>query len=145
MRGSNFPYFSKPENPTIITRTRQKPEGINPNPRSSTRTRLLLHEPITSFNSLLFCTFDQLDFFNINQRLLAYNKNHNYIFQGEELNYSLEDGIIISNQSLVLQKVTRKEGGFYQCHATNQEGQGSSQTVKLPIKCKYFFLQTISQ
>ena len=34
--------------------------------------------------------------------------------------------------------MTRKEGGFYQCHATNQEGQGSSQTVKLPIKCKYY-------
>ena len=45
MRGSNFPYFSKPEkpeNPTIITRTRQKPEGINPNP---TRTREAVPEP----------------------------------------------------------------------------------------------------
>ena len=45
MRFSNFPYFSKPEkpeNPTIITRTRQKPEGINPNP---TRTQEAVPEP----------------------------------------------------------------------------------------------------
>ena len=39
LRGSKIPYFKtrKPDpNPTKITRTRQEPEGINPNP---TRTR----------------------------------------------------------------------------------------------------------
>ena len=43
MRVLNFPYFSKPEkpeNPTIITRPRQNPEGINP-----TRTREAVPKP----------------------------------------------------------------------------------------------------
>ena len=37
----------------------------------------------------------------------------------------------------MLQKVSRTESGLYQCHAINQEGEGSSNTVNLPIKCKY--------
>merc|ERR1719210_2850639 len=41
--------------------------------------------------------------------------------QGEQLHYSLENGVIITNQSLVLQKVSRTESGLYQCHAINQE------------------------
>ena len=66
-----------------------------------------------------------------------------FFFQGEELHYSLEEGVIITNQSLVLQKVSRTESGLYQCHAINQEGQGSSNTVNLPIKCKYCIVYSI--
>ena len=51
--------------------------------------------------------------------------------------------MIITNQSLVLQKVSRTESGLYQCHAINQEGQGSSNTVNLPIKCKYCIVFSI--
>ena len=63
--------------------------------------------------------------------------NFFFFFQGQQLHYSLENGVIITNQSLVLQKVSRTESGLYQCHAINQEGEGSSNTVNLPIKCKY--------
>ena len=42
-----------PENPRVFTQTRQKPEDCNPNPRSDTRTRLLLPDYITNCNSII--------------------------------------------------------------------------------------------
>ena len=64
------------------------------------------------------------------------------MLQGKPLKYSLEEGVIITNQSLVLQKVRRQESGLYQCQAINSEGTGSSNTVQLPIKCKFeIFMQ----
>ena len=66
MRGSNFPYFSKPEKPDynypnltktrrLKTRTRSEPEKQYPNP---TRTRLLLPEPITTQRAQIIYLFD---------------------------------------------------------------------------------------
>ena len=59
-----------------------------------------------------------------------------FSLQAQQLTYSIEEGVIISNQSLVLQKVTRHDSGHYQCQAANAEGHGNSNTVSLPIKCK---------
>ncbi len=64
-------------------------------------------------------------------------------FQGKILNYSVEDGVIISNQSLVLQKVSRAETGLYRCSAFNKEGHGKSKPVNLAIKCKSTFLNEL--
>lgn len=47
-------------------------------------------------------------------------------------------GIIISNQSLVLQKVRKEHRGRYKCLASNTEGQGQSQDLLLEVRCKYF-------
>ncbi|CAG7826424.1 unnamed protein product, partial [Allacma fusca] len=53
-----------------------------------------------------------------NGRLLAHNKNA---------------GILISNQSLVLQKVTRLAAGNYTCIGRNTGGDGESEPFYLDI------------
>lgn len=45
-------------------------------------------------------------------------------------------GVIMSNQSLVLQRIDRSAAGLYNCIANNVEGQGESNALALPVKCK---------
>jgi len=47
------------------------------------------------------------------------------------------DGKIISNQSLVIQKVKKEDGGNYTCQAYNVEGQMESLPQMLDIMCKW--------
>jgi len=61
-----------------------------------------------------------------------------WLFEGRPLSSDPSSGIIVSNQSLVLQKVRREHRGRYQCTAVNTEGQGSSNKVFLKVYCKYF-------
>ena len=56
--------------------------------------------------------------------------------QGETLYHDVGSGIIISNQSLVVQRVTRSDSGRYTCHVFNSEGEGVSEEVSLSVKCK---------
>ena len=53
------------------------------------------------------------------------------------MEHSIEDGIISSNQSLVLQRISKISAGNYTCTAFNSEGSGLSNHVKLNIKCKF--------
>ncbi|PRD24940.1 UNVERIFIED_CONTAM: hypothetical protein NCL1_42362 [Trichonephila clavipes] len=55
----------------------------------------------------------------------------------EQLATNLSRGILVNNQSLILQKVGRENRGMYRCQATNSEGEGESDVVKLDIQCKY--------
>lgn len=45
--------------------------------------------------------------------------------------------VIRSNQSLVLQKVTRQSSGNYSCSAINAEGETVSNQLELRVKCKF--------
>ena len=58
------------------------------------------------------------------------------MLQGETLYHDVGSGIIISNQSLVVQRVTRIDSGRYTCHVFNSEGEGVSEEVSLSVKCK---------
>jgi len=53
---------------------------------------------------------------------------------GETLFHDVGSGIIISNQSLVVQRVTRSDTGGYTCHVFNSEGEGVSNQVNLAVK-----------
>ena len=50
-------------------------------------------------------------------------------------------GIIMSYQSLVLQQIDRNSAGIYTCLATNLEGQGTSNDLSIPVKCKLFLFE----
>lgn len=53
------------------------------------------------------------------------------------MNNNVATGTIVSNQSLVLQKVSRNRAGVYTCVGSNQEGDSDSNSVVLDVKCEY--------
>lgn len=59
------------------------------------------------------------------------------LFQGKVLQHNVGLGIIISNQSLVLQGVSRSTAGNYTCVGYNTEGDGESEPFYLNVMCEY--------
>ena len=59
-----------------------------------------------------------------------------FYFQGKKLADDIANGIIVSNRSLVLQRVTKKAAGIFTCQATNAEGHSTSNELQLNVKCK---------
>ncbi|XP_042885909.1 uncharacterized protein LOC122262058 [Penaeus japonicus] len=57
-----------------------------------------------------------------------------WLHENHELEHNVSSGVIISNQSLVLQQVTRAASGNYFCVAFNVEGEGRSNPIRLRVK-----------
>ncbi|UYV62962.1 hypothetical protein LAZ67_2002634 [Cordylochernes scorpioides] len=55
-------------------------------------------------------------------------------FEGRELHTNTSAGVIVSNQSLVLQRVRRHARGRYTCTAANSEGRGESEPLYLRVQ-----------
>lgn len=53
------------------------------------------------------------------------------------LTINVHAGIIIANQSLVLQGVSRSTAGNYTCVGYNTEGDGESNAFYLNVMCKF--------
>lgn len=53
--------------------------------------------------------------------------------------------VIMTNQSLVIQKVHRSHRGRYQCLAFNEQGKTISDPLYLKVNCKYKMLGVIKQ
>lgn len=63
-----------------------------------------------------------------------------FSFQNRLLQHNVTAGIILSNQSLVLQLVTRRSAGNYTCVASNAVGTTVSNVFPLRVKCKLLFV-----
>ncbi|CAH1161326.1 unnamed protein product [Phyllotreta striolata] len=63
-------------------------------------------------------------------------KEHRILWyhEGNAVTQNVSSGIIISTHSLVLQKVTRWQGGSYKCLAANARGETASEPVNLRIR-----------
>lgn len=48
--------------------------------------------------------------------------------------------VIMSNQSLIIQKVHRSHRGRYQCVALNEQGESVSEPLTLKVNCKLAFI-----
>lgn len=59
------------------------------------------------------------------------------LWQGNLLQHNVSAGVIISESSLVLQRVARSAAGRYTCHASNAEGEGSSAPFHLHVARKF--------
>lgn len=55
-------------------------------------------------------------------------------FNGKELESNLSLGVIVSNQSLVLQRVSRSQRGHYTCSAINAVGESHSSSLYLRVQ-----------
>lgn len=64
--------------------------------------------------------------------------------QDKVLHNNPEEGILVANQSLVLQNVSRSRAGLYTCVGRNQVGDGESNQVQLDIKCKFYETGTLA-
>lgn len=78
-------------------------------------------------------------FFECNIRANPWVTEISWYFEGKELRTNTSAGIIISNQTLVLQNVNFTRRGNYYCSATNADGTGTSNEVFLRVKCKTLF------
>ncbi|XP_028968200.1 hemicentin-1-like [Galendromus occidentalis] len=73
-------------------------------------------------------------FFECDIRANPWVNDIGWRFDGREVQTNLSAGVIISGQSLVLQKVDRHSRGRYTCHATNGQGPGESNAVTLKVR-----------
>lgn len=69
--------------------------------------------------------------------IILFFKTNNSCLQNQILAHNTSARIIWSNQSLVLQSVTRSSAGKYVCAATNDLNETRSEPLHFRVKCEY--------
>lgn len=86
--------------------------------------------------TLLHLHFDMLLFFYYIPSSHSFLLLFIYSIQGVLISHNASARVIRSNQSLVLQKITRNSSGNYSCSAINAEGETISNPLALRVKCE---------
>ncbi|XP_023334724.1 nephrin [Eurytemora carolleeae] len=73
-------------------------------------------------------------YFDCKVQALPPSTRISWIHNGVELRQDVENGILFTNYSLVLQKITRELSGSYSCEAWSRVGRGQSQELLLDVK-----------
>ncbi|XP_047537557.1 neural cell adhesion molecule 2-like [Vanessa atalanta] len=73
-------------------------------------------------------------YFECNIRANPKEHRTSWYHNEQQVTQNMSSGVFISTKSLVLQRVTRRDGGLYACKAANQMGETSSQAVYLRVQ-----------
>ncbi|XP_053628522.1 nephrin-like isoform X2 [Cherax quadricarinatus] len=73
-------------------------------------------------------------YFECNVRAHPYVYKVLWYHNGVQVQHNVSGGVIVSNQSLVIQRVRRQHTGLYTCVASNIEGDGQSNAVILKVR-----------
>nr|XP_045597283.1 nephrin-like [Procambarus clarkii] len=73
-------------------------------------------------------------YFECNVRAHPYVYKVLWYHNGVQVQHNVPGGVIVSNQSLVIQRVRRQQTGLYTCVASNIEGDGQSNAVSLKVQ-----------
>ncbi|KAK8730855.1 hypothetical protein OTU49_007652, partial [Cherax quadricarinatus] len=73
-------------------------------------------------------------YFECNVRAHPYVYKVLWYHNGVQVQHNVSVGVIVSNQSLVIQRVRRQHTGLYTCVASNIEGDGQSNAVILKVQ-----------
>ncbi|CAH2095620.1 unnamed protein product [Euphydryas editha] len=73
-------------------------------------------------------------YFECNIRANPKEHRTSWYHNDHQVTQNMSSGVFISTKSLVLQRVTRKDGGLYACKAANDMGETSSQAVYLRVQ-----------